>query len=64
MAAWKASDDIQESWDELSPKWNAEAKSKYYNQILLPLQNEIVGMYHRVDSLEEFAENCVSSLHI
>lgn len=64
MAYHKASEDVQAAWDALHFKWNAEVKSKYFNQIYLPLLSEADGMYQRNENLEYYAESCRSSLGI
>ena len=64
MTYHKASEDIQTAWDTLTLKWSAEAKSKYFNQLFLPLCSEADGIYTRNENLEDFAENCLYSLHI
>ena len=62
MAYHKVSEELQAAWDALSSKWNAEVKSKYFNQIFLPLLLESDQMYQRNENLEEYAKNCVNSL--
>lgn len=62
MAYHKASEDIQAAWDALTSKWNAEVKSKYFNQIYLSLLSEADGMYQRNENLEDYAESCINSL--
>ena len=63
MAYHKASEDIQAAWDALTSKWNAEIKSKYFNQIYLPLLSEADGIYRRNENLEDYAEKCIKYLH-
>ena len=58
MAYRKASEDIQAAWEALTPKWNAEVKSKYFNQLYLPLLSEADGIYQRNENLEDYAESC------
>ena len=60
----KACEDIQAAWDAVSAKWSAEVKSKYFNQIYLPLLSEADGMYQRNDNLEDYAESCINSLRV
>ena len=62
MAYHKASEEIQSAWDALMSKWSAEAKSKYFNLIFLPMLSEADGMYQRNENLENYVENCVNSL--
>lgn len=64
MAYRKAYEDIQAAWDTVSAKWSAEVKSKYFNQIYLPLLSEADGMYQRNDNLEDYAESCINSLRV
>jgi len=62
MAYHKASENIQDAWDALTSKWNAEVKSKYFNQIYLSLLSEADGIYRRNEKLEDYVEGCVNSL--
>lgn len=64
MAYHKATEDIQTAWDELSNKWNAEVKSKYFTQLYSTLMSETDDMYIRNEKLEDYAESCIRSLDV
>ena len=59
-----ACDELQAAWDAVSTRWSAEAKSKYFNLIYLPLLEEADGNYKRNEDLEDYAESCIDYLHI
>lgn len=62
MAYRKVCEAIHEAWDAVSAKWSADAKSKYFDLILLPLLSEANEMYQRNENLEYYVENCISNL--
>ena len=53
---------IEDSWQHLSPNWSAEAKSKYYYDIYLPMVSCADEVYFNNASLESYSENCLNSL--
>ena len=62
MALGKACDEIQAAWDEVSSKWTAEVKAKYFAQIYLPLLSEADEVYLQNQKLEDYAGRCLASL--
>ena len=53
---------IEDSWQQLAPNWSAEAKSKYYHDIYLPMVSCADEVYYNNVSLESYSENCLNSL--
>ena len=64
MSDYKGVDEIKSSWERVSTKWYAQAKSQYLQKILLPLLTEAEALYQRNDELEAYAESCIDSLRI
>lgn len=55
---------LQDEWDQLNPKWSADAKNQYYQKLFNPLYEEADGVYRRNDALEDYARQCTRRLGV
>ncbi len=61
MAQRKACDILQDAWEDVTDKWDAEAKRQYHKKILTPLMEEANAIYLRNEELARYAQSLIGN---